>query len=93
MVNSEINWNDVIQSDKPMKIIISSDDKVEFLKILGNDIDENNFIVDSETCERVKTLDNNNIKIDNLGAVATGSKVFIKDNYASFYDFLSLKRK
>lgn len=87
----ESSWNE-IKSSKDVEMTVSQKGMKKLLKKAGNDTDSQGFIVD-ETGERVKANDEREIKMKSLGALAAGSKVFIRDNLASFSDYLARKKR
>ena len=85
-----LDW-DFVLSSNDVSIIANEPQIKEFLKELDNDIDENNFLLDSNE-KRVISQDGGEIKLTELGSISSGSKNFIKDNLASYAEFLAQKR-
>lgn len=87
----EASWEEIYKG-KNVKVVVSKEKLEEILREAGQDIDEDGHIVDAKTGEKVLANDYREIKIDDLGAVAAGSKIFIRKNWASFSDYLATKR-
>jgi len=59
------------------------------LKQFGKTVDEDDYIIDQETNERVKSYyKEEEIKIDEFGGVIKGSTGFIKDDFAEIHAYL-----
>jgi|TARA_Y100000034_G_C6850263_1_gene385698 type II secretory pathway component GspD/PulD (secretin) len=86
----DLNWDFVLSNNDVL--MITSETKIkEFLKELGNEMDDETFIIDDKK-KRVISQDESEIKFSDLGSISSGSKNFIKDNLASYVEFLSQKR-
>ena len=85
------NWDDIFNCDS-VSFVLEKDQMEDFLKDLGNEIDEQGFIIDSKTKKRVISQDEDEIKLKELGCISSASKNFIKDNIASYAEFLAQKR-
>ena len=73
--------------------IVGKQQVKNLLKNLGNAVNEENFIIDSKTGNKVISQDEGEITLEELGSISSGSTVFIKKNIASYSEFLSQKRK
>ncbi len=87
-----LTWDDIFARDD-VSFVVEKNQIKEFLKELGNETDEHGFIIDSETKKRVISQDEDEIKLKELGSISSASKNFIKDNIASYAEFLAQKRK
>jgi len=76
-----------------LDFILSKNQLKILLEKIGNSVDEEGYIIDRETKERVQTNDFDEITVKKLGAILPGSKVFIKKNIASFSQYLSERIK
>jgi hypothetical protein len=65
----------------------------KILKIFGKDTDEDGYIVEKSSNERVLTQQGNPVKKDNLGMIAKGSEVFVEDNFVSKLNYVKNKGK
>ena len=61
------------------------------LEKFGKEVDEEGYIVDQETQERVESNLNNEVTIDNFGGVGKGSQVFLEKDYVSVAEFVESK--
>ncbi|EMA51985.1 hypothetical protein [Halococcus thailandensis] len=59
----------------------------------GKTVDDEGYIVDKETQERVESNLGNEISIDNFGGVGKGSQVFLEKDYVSVAEFIESKEK
>lgn len=83
-----VEWDEILK-EKNIDLIVNKPQLKELLKIIGNDIDNEGYVIDAKTGEREMTIDSDEIKINKIGAVLPGSKVFIKKNIAGFSQYLS----
>lgn len=86
-----LTW-DAVFSAEEVSLIVNEAQMKEFLNDLGNDIDEKGFVLNKEDKKRVISQDEDEIKLKDLGSISSGSKNFIKDNLASYAEFLAQKR-
>ncbi len=86
----DLDW-DFVLSSNDVSIITNETQIKEFLKELNNNVDGENFVLDSDE-KKVISQDGGEIKITELGSISSGSKNFIKDNLASYAEFLAQKR-
>ena len=84
-------WDEVLVSDD-VSFVVNKDQMEDFLNDLGNESDDQGFIINSDTKERVISQDEDEIKLKELGSISSASKNFIKDNIASYAEFLAQKR-
>lgn len=66
-----------------MRIIFDSKDKRAFLNLFGKTVDNDGFIVDQSTKEKVITPEGENIKESELGGIIKGSQIFFKSDIDS----------
>jgi len=90
-VMEDLTWDDVLVSSS-VSFVVSGAQMESFLKDLGNEKDEEGFIINSDTKKRVISQDEDEIKLKDLGSISSASKNFIKDNIASYAEFLAQKR-
>ncbi|MEK6792434.1 MAG: hypothetical protein AABX96_03360 [Nanoarchaeota archaeon] len=84
-------WDSVF-AESNVSFLVNKPMMKEFLKDLGNGIDDKGFVVNAENKKRVISQDEDEIKLKDLGSISSGSKNFIKDNLASYAEFLAQKR-
>lgn len=82
----DLNYN------QDISFIMTQNQIKNILKIIGNGVDKEGYIVNLEKKERVLTPEFEEIKLSQLGAILPGSKVFITKNVASLSQYL-VKRK
>jgi len=87
----EMNWDLIFAGDN-VSFVVNKSQMKEFLKDLGNDVGDDDFISNVEDKKRVISQDEDEIKLKELGSISSGSKNFIKDNLASYAEFLAQKR-
>ena len=80
-----VNWDKILE-EKKIDFILSKEQIAEMLKILGNDLDEDGFVLSDRA--RVYANDSDEIRSEEIGAILPGSKVFIKNNIAGFSQYL-----
>jgi len=69
-----------------------TEDATEFiLEGFGKTVDEEGFIIEQESGERVLTPAGEEIEADDLGGIANGSEIFVEDNFASVVDYVEKK--
>jgi len=83
-----VEWDEILK-EKNIDFIVNTPQLKELLKLIGNDIDDEGYIIDAKTGEREMTIDSDEIKLKKIGAILPGSKVYIKRNIASFSQYLS----
>lgn len=88
----ELTWKSILENNKQITFIVGKNQMKNFLTNFDNEIDEEGFIINSQTKERVISQDEGEVKIKELGSISSGSKIFIKNNIASFSEFLSQER-
>jgi hypothetical protein len=86
-----LTWDEVLESEE-VSFIVNRQQMESFLRDLGNENDNEGFIINSDTKKRVISQDEDEIKIKDLGSISSASKNFIKDNLASYAEFLAQKR-
>ncbi|MFB6189996.1 MAG: hypothetical protein ABEJ91_00290, partial [Candidatus Nanohaloarchaea archaeon] len=60
----------------------------QVLRIFGKETDDEGYIVERNSGERVLTPEGEPIKRDNLGMIARGSEVFVEDNFVSKLNYV-----
>ena len=88
-----VSWDEFLKKNKKIDFILSKEQLKRILKDIGNDVDDEGFVINLKNNERVLSNDGDEIKLDELGAVLPGSKEFIKKNIASFSHYLSEQEK
>ncbi len=64
------------------------------LEQFGKTLDEDNYIIDQESEERVTSLyKEEEIHIDEFGGVVEGSTEFIKDDYAEIHEYVKSQKE
>lgn len=58
------------------------------LAAFDKDIDDEGYIVEAETHERVLTPEGEEILAEELGGIAEGSEMFIEDNFVSVIEYV-----
>lgn len=79
----EVEWDEILR-EKKIDFILGTEQLRKILKIIGNDFDEAGFI--TANGERIQANDASEIRIKEVRAVLSGSKVFIK-NIAGFSQY------
>ncbi|MFP4112547.1 MAG: hypothetical protein ACLFPQ_04600 [Candidatus Woesearchaeota archaeon] len=82
------DFGSVIDSHSEINFLVSKDQFASILSDINNKLDEDEFIPYSSNDEREIAKDGDEIRVDRLGGIMTGSKVFIKKNIASFSEHL-----
>lgn len=85
----EAQWEDISKNERT-EITVSDSSLKDLIIQMGYQI-EDGFITDPEG-EVVRSNDEREIKVESLGGIGTGSKIFIRDNLASFSDYLAKKK-
>ena len=93
IMQKKIDWDEFLKNNKEFDIVIHKDLLPTILEDIKNETDKDGFIIDTGTGERIISKDEDDIKLSEFGVVATGSKVFIKNNIASFSEFLIEKNR
>lgn len=72
-----------------MRIVFDKDAIDRVLKVFGKTVDDEGYIVeDVGDKERVLTPEGEELRKDELGVIASGSEIFIDNNYASLVDYV-----
>lgn len=87
-----ISWDNLVKNNEKIDVIVENSQLKRILKDVDNEIDKDGFIVDSCTGEREQSKDEDDIRLEEVGGLLTGSKVFIKKNIASFSEHLIEKK-
>lgn len=80
-------WGTILKN-KRLDIVVTPEQMLKLLERIGNGVDSSGFIIDSKSGNRIKSNDNEDLRIDELGAFIPVSKNFIRNNIASFSHFL-----
>lgn len=91
-MSENVSWNE-IKSSTAIDIIASKEQLKTILKDIDNDVDKDGFVIDSQTQQKVMSKDEDDIRIGQIGVIASGSKIFIKNNIASFSEYLIEKMR
>jgi len=83
------NWSRFLEENDEIDFILSQEQLKLILKKIGNDTDKNEFVVNTITKERVISNDEDEIRMEEVGGIVPKSKVFLKDNIASFSHYLA----
>lgn len=86
-----VTWKDLINNTE-INFIVSEEQFKIILHEIGDKLDKDGFIVDSKNSMREQSQDHDDIRLEELGGLLTGSKVFVKKNIASFSEHLIEKR-
>ncbi len=84
----QVDWGEVLK-EKRVDILLSRDQLVDSLRKLGHRLDDEGYVLDRVTGERVISIDGDEIKAADVAAALPGSEVLIKKNIASFSQYLS----
>ncbi|HEX9429365.1 MAG TPA: hypothetical protein VF944_03230 [Candidatus Bathyarchaeia archaeon] len=84
----QIKWEDLLK-EKRLDLILTRDQLVAIIRQLGHKIDDEGYVLDRETGERVLSIDGGEIKADDVAAALPGSEVLIRKNIASFSQYLA----
>ena len=87
-----IKWEDLIKESDEIDFVVSDEQFKKVLQKIGNNLDNDGFIIDSITKNREKSKDQDDIRLKELGGLLTGSKIFVKRNIASFSEHLIEKK-
>lgn len=91
MENDKLSWMNLMENHSNFELLVDNNIKRSILVDIGNNINQDGFVVDS-LGNTVKSKDEGEIKLKDLGVVATGSKIFIRKNIASFNEYLIEKK-
>jgi hypothetical protein len=89
---TDLTWEDAFKNSS-VGFIVGNNSMGIMLNQIGNELDEEGYVIDSLTKKRVLSQDEGEVKLKDLGTISSGSKNFIKKNIASYSEFLSQKRK
>ncbi|MEA3558277.1 MAG: hypothetical protein U9R75_03390 [Candidatus Thermoplasmatota archaeon] len=82
-----ITWDELLSNDN-IDILVTSDQFKKIIKKIGNEVDSDGYVIDPKTGEPVHSIDSDDLQLDEIGAILPGSKIFIKENIASFSQYL-----
>lgn len=85
---STIEWDEIL-NEKNIDFILTTPQIKKILEKIGNKVDDEGYIINIETGERVLAIDSDEVKPKQIGAVLPGSKIFIKKNIAGFSQYLT----
>lgn len=75
----------------PPNITFGSSASETVLEQFGKTVDDEGYIIDEETGERVTTRKGEEIKIGEFGGIGKGSQIFVKKDFNSASDFVEYK--
>lgn len=75
-----------------MEMTFESEATEHVLASVGASVDEQNYIIDEETGERITNPDGEEIKVDNLAIIEQGSTIFVDDNFDSLVKHIERQR-
>lgn len=58
------------------------------LEEFDKDVDDQGFIIEAESGERVLTPEGEEVPVSEFGGIAKGSEVFVEDNFASLINYV-----
>lgn len=76
-----------LKENEDFQLLLNQNQFAKALKLQGYDTDDEGFIIDKKTGERVLANDCGEIKLEELGGILPGSKVFVKKNIAAFAQY------
>jgi hypothetical protein len=88
----EVSWKDIVNKNNQLNFIVSSEQFKQVLHEVNDTLDDDGFIIDANTEKRELSKDGDDIRLDQIGGLLTGSKVFVKKNIASFSEHLIEKK-
>jgi hypothetical protein len=83
-----VDW-DAVLKEKRIDILLSREQLVDSLRKLGHNLDDEGYVLDRVTGERVISIDGDEIKGTDVAAALPGSEVLLKKNIASFSQYLT----
>lgn len=75
----------------PPDITFGSSASETVLEQFGKTVDDDGYIINEETGERVTTRQGEEIRIEEFGGIGKGSEIFVKNNFNSASDFVEYK--
>lgn len=84
----EVGWDEVL-AKKRFDLLLTQDQLVDILRKLGHRIDDQGYVLDRATGERVLSIDGGEIKAADVAAALPGTEVLLKKNIASFSQYLA----
>ena len=88
-IGEVVSWEQLKKESTRVDIVASKEQLKEILPAVGNEVSEQGLVIDSETKDVEETNAGDDAKFDEFGGLlSTGSKVFIKNNLASFSDHI-----
>jgi hypothetical protein len=75
-----------------MDVTFEKDAVDHVLASFDKTVDENGYVVDGDTGERVQTPSGEELEAEELAIVAHGSELFIDDNFASLVEHVERQR-
>lgn len=83
-----VSWDEVL-AKKNFDLLVTHDQLTDLLQKLGYCVDEQGYVLDRESGERVLSIDGGEIKAAEVAAALPGSEVLLKKNIASFSQYLA----
>ncbi len=84
----QVQWDELLK-EKRLDFILTREQLMDIIRQLGHKIDDEGYVLDRETEERVLSIDGDEIKADDVAAALPGSEVLIRKNIASFSQYLA----
>jgi len=96
----KVDWKKAFPNNKKVDIAFCRKDTKKVLNLVGNSLNDEKEVVDKQgnteksfTNENSTFSDDDPIKSKQLGAIMTGSKIFLRNNLGSLYDYLETFQK
>ena len=61
------------------------------LREFDKSVDDEGYIIEEESGDRVLTPEGDELRVDDLGAIAKGSEIFIEDNFVSVLEYVETR--
>ncbi len=84
----QVEWEELLK-EKQLDLILPRSKLLEMIHQVGHKIDEEGYVLDGVTGERILSIDGDEIRASQLAAALKGSEVLLKKNIASFSQYLS----
>lgn len=69
-----------------MKITFARSTRSIILNMFGKTIDDEDYIIDNKTKERIQTLNGEEIHIEKFGGIRKGSEIFLKSDLPTYIE-------
>ncbi len=84
----QVEWKELLR-EKRLDFILTSEQLTDIIQKLGHRIDDEGYVRDRETDERILSIDGGEIRADEVAAALPGSEVLLRKNIASFSQYLA----